>query len=232
MAEIFDPIASQYDKWYSDEVGSIAHSLEREMVLKFIDPHPGEIVLDLGCGTGIYAIDLALMGLQVTGLDISAEMLAVAREKASRVKLPVAFKQADIGQIDFGHEAYDKVISVSAMEFFPDPAAILRRAYQAVKPGGRMVFATIGADSSWSMLYKRLALADPGNLFNHATFYTAEQLMALFPEGKRSSAGCLFFPPDMQPFSREAALSVEQESRANGNARPGFICGLWEKAKL
>lgn len=229
MAEIFDSIAPEYDDWYTGEVGSLAHSLEREMVMKFIDPHPGETVLDLGCGTGIYAIDLALMGLHVTGIDISEEMLAVAAQKASNLNLSIVLKQADIGKIDFGNEAYDKVISISAMEFFPNPAEVIRRAYQAVKPGGRMVFATIGAGSSWSALYESKAKADPDHLFNRATFYTGRQLMDLFSEGKSSLAGCLYFPPDLKPFSREAALAIEKQAIASGDATPAFVCGLWEK---
>lgn len=229
MAEIFDSIAAHYDKWYTDEVGGLAHSLEREMVMRFMDPHPGETVLDLGCGTGIYALELAQLGLRVTGIDISAGMLRVAREKASRLNLPIVFELADLGQIDFGSERYDKVISVSAMEFFSDPAEIMRRAYRAVKPGGRMVFATIGGGSHWSRLYERRAKADPGHLFNKAAFFSGPQLLDLFPRGRRSLAGCLFFPPDLQPFSRESALAIENRAAADGSVTPGFVCGLWEK---
>lgn len=229
MPPIFDHIADRYDKWYADEVGALAHYLERELVMEFIKPRPGETVLDLGCGTGIYALELAQMGLQITGIDVSSGMLDVAREKANRLNLAIMFRQGDLGQVDFGSENFDKVISICAMEFFLDPTDIMRRAFQAVKPGGRMIFATIGNKSHWSTFYKRRAKTDSSSVFNRATFYTGQQLIDLFPQGKRSQSGCLFFPPDLEPFSRVDALALEAEAKAGANTRPGFICGLWEK---
>jgi SAM-dependent methyltransferase len=101
----------------------------------------GSRILDLACGTGVHAVDMATRGYQVVGLDLSRTMLALAREYKEKRGTPVSFIEGDMRQLHLD-EVFDGVVSWSAsFGYFDDPtnADVLRRVARALRPGGRFV---------------------------------------------------------------------------------------------
>lgn len=103
-------------------------------LVRLLAPVHGERVLDLGCGTGELAAELADLGIEVQGIDADAAMIAKARSRHPAV----AFEQAD------GHgfrlaEPVDAVLSNAALHWMLDPAAVIARVRAALRPGGRFV---------------------------------------------------------------------------------------------
>ncbi len=101
-------------------------------------------ILDLGCGTGRHALELSRRGFQVTGLDLSSDLIDQARTKARQENLPVKFLEEDARTISF-EEDYQSVIMLceggfSLMETDQMDRMILRNTYRALKPGGRLIF--------------------------------------------------------------------------------------------
>ncbi len=223
MPEIFDPIASTYDAWYQEELGRVVDEIEKQMVYELLEPEPGMRLLDVGCGTGNYALELARRGLQVVGVDVSGAMLEVARRKARDRGVELRLIQADIAELELEPGSYDAVLSVTALEFFREPARVLDKCYEALRPGGRLVVGVI-AEGPWARFYRQRAQEDPGSVFNHAIFYTAQDLLDLLPRGRTTVREGLRFPPDMEGFSRERALARER-----GDGEPGFVCVRWVK---
>ena len=80
----FDEIASSYDGWYETPLGSFADEVEIALAFGLFEVRPGDLILDAGCGTGNFSLKLARKGARVVGVDISPDMLALAREKAAR----------------------------------------------------------------------------------------------------------------------------------------------------
>lgn len=104
-------------------------------------PKPGERVIDVGCGCGATTIDFAERvgpAGAVLGLDVSAPMLARARERSKG--LPVRFELADATVYAFEPEA-DLVASRFGVMFFADPARSFANLRKGLKAGGRLAFA-------------------------------------------------------------------------------------------
>lgn len=95
---------------------------------------------DLGCGPGRLVVKLAQIApaLQVTGIDLSDEMLAQAKRCARRAGLQdrIAFKKGDAAQIPFPDDSLDLVVSTLSLHHWRDPAAVLDEIERVLRPGG------------------------------------------------------------------------------------------------
>ena len=104
----------------------------------------GDTVLDIGCGAGATTLRAASRvgpGGGVTGADISAPLLAVARDRAAAEvarTAPIRFVEADVGTADLG--PFDGILSRFGVMFFPDSAGAFANIRRMLKPGGRLTF--------------------------------------------------------------------------------------------
>jgi len=109
-----------------------------DTLIAFAEPRRGERVLDIGCGCGTTTIELARRtGVPAFGVDISAPMLEVARERAGK---DASFVVADASSYAF-EPGFHLVFSRFGVMFFSDPVAAFANIRRAVKPGGRLAFA-------------------------------------------------------------------------------------------
>ena len=104
----------------------------------------GKNVLDVGCGGGILAESMAREGANVTGLDMGAEPLEVARLHALESGLSVNYVQQTVEDHAASHAGlYDVVTCMEMLEHVPDPRSVVLACAQLVKPGGEVFFSTI-----------------------------------------------------------------------------------------
>jgi SAM-dependent methyltransferase len=98
----------------------------------------GKAILDLYCGYGRHAIELAKLGYQVTGVDATAAFLDIARQQAAEEDIVVAFRQCDMRELDYEQE-FDAVINMfAAFGYFSDEenTVVLERVSRALRPDG------------------------------------------------------------------------------------------------
>ncbi|MEH2453428.1 methyltransferase domain-containing protein [Nostoc sp.] len=105
-----------------------------EDLLKFLNPKPGESILDLGCGTGQLTEKIAQAGAEVMGVDHAATMIEKARQNYPHIRFDVA--DARNFQVD---KPLDAVFSNAVLHWVKEADSAIASIHQALKPGGRFV---------------------------------------------------------------------------------------------
>ncbi|MCT7376632.1 class I SAM-dependent methyltransferase [Chelativorans salis] len=123
----------------------------RADLLDLAEVVPGQHVLDVGCGTGTQAIATyphVQPGGSVTGVDISAKMLAVARRKARRAALDIAFHHADAACLPFDDEQFDTVTITTVIHMVPPSRRrlCLSEAWRVLRRSGRLLLIDYAGD--------------------------------------------------------------------------------------
>jgi SAM-dependent methyltransferase len=115
------------------------------------NPRAGEGILDVACGTGaltrLAAKSLGPKG-RVVGLDLSSEMLDVARSMARPgTAAPIEWREGDVSEIPFDAESFDVVFCAFGLMFFPNRAAALREMRRVLRADGRLTLMVWGSMS-------------------------------------------------------------------------------------
>jgi ubiquinone/menaquinone biosynthesis C-methylase UbiE len=129
----YQKLAGDYDRRWSAYVAASTHETLRRTRLG-----AAERLLDIGCGTGAFvsAVQRAMPGVRVVGIDLVPAMLAVARGK---VGAGAALGAADAEALPFRAGAFDLVVSSSSFHYWSHPGAGLAEIARVLRPGGRLV---------------------------------------------------------------------------------------------
>ena len=136
------------------------------VLLEIADPEIGEQALDLACGTGSVARQLAPMigeSGQVLATDINADMLDVGRVQATPMGAAITWQQGDATHLDLQNDAFDLVVCQQGLQFFPDRAASMHEIRRVLRHGGRSVI-SVWQGLDQHPLYKTLFTATADHL--------------------------------------------------------------------
>ena len=126
--------------------GDIAR--EANFIEESLGCEAGATILDLACGTGRHAVELARRGYQVVGFDLSLAMLARASDEAQDRKQKINFVQGDMREMTF-EETFDGVFSWNtSFGYFEDEknAAVIAKVHRALKKGGQFLLDVVNRD--------------------------------------------------------------------------------------
>lgn len=148
-------MTTQNKAWYEQLFSNFANQYENEDFTKgtvgevtFIEEEifrdKNSLILDVGCGTGRHAIELAKRGYSVEGFDLSENQIAKAKTNSSNAGVNVRFFTADARSFNF-NEKYDYAIMMCEgafplMETDEMNAAIMQNIFHSIKSGGKLVF--------------------------------------------------------------------------------------------
>jgi ubiquinone/menaquinone biosynthesis C-methylase UbiE len=160
--------AEAYDAWYRTAAGRLTDSLEKAAVFSLIRENPGR-ALDLSCGTGNYAADLARRGWSVVGVERSMGMLRSAQRKSGASERAPRFVLGDAATLPMRPGSIDLVTLVLGLEFMEDPLAALREVRRILRPEGILVLATLAPAGLWN-LWRRLKRRVTRSIWRDAPF--------------------------------------------------------------
>ena len=140
VEQLFDAVAPRYDQ-LNDWLSFGLHRQWKRQLVRSLQPQPGETWLDLCCGTGDLALELARCvrpGGRVVGLDAAAAPLELARQRQRRQPwLSLDWCQGDALQTGLASASVDGVVMAYGLRNLADPAAGLAEIHRLLKPGGR-----------------------------------------------------------------------------------------------
>jgi 2-polyprenyl-6-hydroxyphenyl methylase/3-demethylubiquinone-9 3-methyltransferase len=159
-------------------------------------PLSGRRVLDVGCGGGLLTEAMAAEGAQVTGIDLSEQLIDIARlhllESGLKAEYRVISAEAMAAEQPAG---FDAVTCMEMLEHVPDPQAIVQACFDLLKPGGRLFLSTINRTPA------AFALAVVG----------AEYVARLLPKGTHDYRSFIK-PSELAAALRQSGFQLEDVS--------------------
>lgn len=139
--DAYKALADSYDRLTNDvDYEAVVAFYQRILDREGLRPHTA---VDLACGTGSVAAILSRMGMQVTGVDLSEDMLTVACDKTSDLPNPPMFVCQSLQELSLPRGVDLAVCALDSLDYITDPAdcaLAIRRIFRALNPGGIFIF--------------------------------------------------------------------------------------------
>jgi len=219
---LFDSWPEKYDRWFETPIGALVKKYENQLLLDLLEPRPQELILDVGCGTGVFTLNILGLGTRVIGLDISQPMLLRAGQKAG--KYPFRAVAGDMRVLPFADQCFDRVVSMTALEFIADGQAAVEDMFRVAKKGGVVVATTLNSLSPWAD--RRKKAADKGHsLFEQMVFRSPDDMRALAPIDATVKTAIHFLKDD----DPQRAPEIERDGNKKGLDTGAFVAARWVK---
>jgi ubiquinone/menaquinone biosynthesis C-methylase UbiE len=151
-----DTVGTVISKYWSDDAEAYDAGIQRilgspkqrkawvELFIQALGIQHGK-VLDVGTGPGIIACLLAAEGFEVTAIDASTSMLALAEKNAQQLGLPISFFQCDTGTLPFSDRSFDGVVNRYVLWTLHHPEEALKEWFRVLKHGKKLA----AVDGNW-----------------------------------------------------------------------------------
>ena len=185
-----------YEHWRATTLGSITERIEQDVVLGHVGDVRGRRALDIGCGDGVLAIELAKRGAAVVGLDADQAMLDAAHRRCQEAKADVTLCLGRAEQLPFDDDSFDLVVAVTILCFVPQAEQTFAEIGRVLRPGGLLVIGELGKWSTWAAR-RRIKAWFGSPIWRAGHVRTPRELKRLARAGgliPRGVQGAVFYP--------------------------------------
>lgn len=181
---------NQKETWAAGDFNEIARQnvVMAEALCEAVDPHPGERVLDVACGSGTAALVAERRYCEVTGVDYVPELIERATSRAQANGQAIDFRVGDAQDMPFPDDSFDVVLSVYGVQFAPDQEQAARELLRVCRPEGKIGLAgpiPEGWSGDWFAAHAQYVPPPPG-VQSPLRWGTDEGLGELLGAGTRS----------------------------------------------
>jgi ubiquinone/menaquinone biosynthesis C-methylase UbiE len=157
------------------DISGIYHRERHRAALRFLDPQPGQKILDAGCGDGTLAVEVASRCRELHAIDIAGNALG----PKARALPNLHFAKMNVEQLAFADGTFDQVVSVETLEHVLDPHRALAELHRVLKPRGRLVitYPTIN-QTTVQRLQRSVLRMPPMEISEHLTEWTYDETIA------------------------------------------------------
>jgi ubiquinone/menaquinone biosynthesis C-methylase UbiE len=171
--------------WASGDYDRIARGIQAvaDHVVRSARIRAGERVLDIACGTGNTALMARARGAVVTGLDLTPELLLIARKRAREAGYnDIAWQEGDAERLPFPDRAFDVVVSSCGLMFAPDQQQVADEVARVTRPGGRIAIQAWTREGGIGRLFKlaNRYLPPPAGVLSPFEWADEAQVKSLF----------------------------------------------------
>ena len=197
----YDSEAFYYEESrFSDGLGRHLNYMHKRIVEKLLGSSGG-LILDAGTGTGRFATWLAKKGFKIIGVDLSHEMLKIAKRKTKSLDANIDLILADLHSLPFRYEVFDSCVSINVVDHLRDVSKFLKELRLVLKPGGFFIFNFSNILSPYLPIalfvnLKGKALLKGGKISSR--WFTLKQMLALLRKSGfiiRDVHGCMIASP-------------------------------------
>jgi HAD superfamily hydrolase (TIGR01549 family) len=146
-----DELALTYE--HSEPYKRFFYGTRARGVLRALDARAAEAVLDVGCGSGFYARELAQLGARVTATEYAASALAQARQNVGDLAAGIEFRVEDAQSLSLPEESFDRVLLSEVIEHLREPERAISEAARVLRPGGVLAVSTPSRFSPLNLAY-------------------------------------------------------------------------------
>ena len=185
----------EYDAWYETPLGSLCDRLEKEAIFRLFKPKGR--VLDAGCGTGNYTLEIARRGAKAVGIDSSFDMALFAKRKGDEEGLELSFVVGKAEEMPFKGNVFDGVLGITALCFISSTERAIIETNRVMKKGGHLILGELNRFSYWAAL-RRIKAIFKESSYSGARFFSFKRLKGFLSNGgfrDLNWSSSLYFPP-------------------------------------
>jgi SAM-dependent methyltransferase len=206
--------------WAAGDYPTIALRIEpiAELLCERVGAAPGVELLDIATGSGNVALTAAAAGARVTGLDLTRELLEIARARAVEAGADIELVEGDAEQLPFADGSFECVTSCMGVFFAPRHEVAAAELARVARPGGRIAFSAWTPDGLVGRTFATIAPhmpAPPPELRPPTAWGSEEHVLSLFA----GSGAEISFERHRVPLSAASASALlDEDERALGPA--------------